>query len=83
MSKNKINTTEVAESLRKRVEQAIKTLNDIGFNRSPKYYFTLKYPKYSDINWLNNLWYGKSTDSDFADDLEKFVETKQIEYKKQ
>ena len=83
MSKNTINTTLVADALRERVKKSIKDLEDIGITKSPKYYFSLKYPEYNDLadpNYLNNLWYGRSTSEDFTRKLEAFVIFKSVQY---
>ncbi len=75
-------------SLKLRVQQAIAKLQDIGAEKSGKYYFCLKFPEYKPRNYsdtvklnrLENLWYGRSTDADFTMKLEAFVEYKRVEF---
>ena len=81
MGSKTINTSEKARALRLRVEQAKSKLIHIGIIKSPKYYFALKFPQYNqDVDRLNNLWRGLSTDEEFTEHLESFVRFKENEY---
>ena len=54
--------------------------------KNPRHYFCKRYPEYKDEDgnysaFLNNLWYGRSSDKEFNDKLRAFVELKEQQEK--
>jgi len=78
--KNKFNSTEEARALRLRVEKAKAKLMEYGAIKNGQKNFALKYPEYlKEKDWLQNLWYGRSTSEEFTIKLEAFAEFKKVE----
>ena len=66
-------------TLKERVLKAREELKEIGV-KMPRYYFTLKFPKYSnEPDRLDNLYYVKIEEEQFTKELESFVQYKKTE----